>query len=115
MFVELIQKFHPSTHRALTRWLEIPSYVSEKYAESVRANHTHALEHYPAFALASAYDVVHPRAVALSYADVSLEKIRKASRIGIGPEVPASRLRVRMGRKYPIVCVAPEEEDNLAA
>jgi hypothetical protein len=108
MIEELIPQYHPSTHRVLTRWLETGD-------THVRANHLHAAQHYPAFALARAYDVAHPRAIALSYAaDVPLEKIRKASRIGIGPEVPASRLRVRMGRKYPIVFVAPEDQKGEA-
>lgn len=98
-----VQKFHPTVHRALIRWLD----HSDK---DIAAHRSEVLGRYPALALARSLNVAHYRAIDLWYCNAPLEKIAKASRIGIGPEVPASRLRVRMGRKYPIVFVVPEEE-----
>lgn len=110
-----IQKFHPSVRKAVASWLEHAVHSDGAYKEQVAAKKIEAIERYPALALARAFEVAHPRAMALWWCDVPLEKIRKASRIGIGPEVPASRLRVRMGRKYPIVFVAPEDDPTQSA
>jgi hypothetical protein len=101
MIEELIQKFHPSLHRGVRRWLEGDCGYSMRIEMAQR---------YPALALAFACGVAHWRACDLWFIGAPMEKIRKASRIGIGSEIPASRLRIRLGRKYPIVYVAPEDE-----
>lgn len=101
MIEELIENYHPDTRRRLRCWF---------YRDDATSMRIEMAQRYPALALAFAYGVAHWRACDLWFIGAPMEKIRKASRIGIGPEIPASRLRIRMGRKYAIVFVAPDEE-----
>lgn len=110
----LIEKYHPSVRAALHRWVDDVASIEfscEQHRQQTLAAVKRMLEHYPAYAVARAYRVAHPIASGLCFINAPLEKIRKASRIGIGPEVPADRIRVKMGRKYPVMFLANQEAD----
>ncbi len=107
MIDDVLQDFHPSTRRVLKRWLD----CDMKQARVMRFD---MAKRFPAYALSSPSGAAHPRACVLWLCDYPMEKIRKAARIKIGHEVPASRLRIKMGRKWPrVVVVNPNLEDEI--
>ena len=100
-----VEKFHPETRRRLSKWMQSWEHcvVGKHDGYDYGRVGVHTADRYPAFALACAYEVAHPSGIGYWLDGHPLSKVKSSARIDIGPDVPAERLRVRFGRKWPRV------------
>lgn len=99
---KLIDQFDRSCRAGLERWLRDAHQVNNNRLADLAPTCIRMLKEYPALAVASAHHYDLGPAPVMFWARYPLAEVAKRSRLRIGPDVPASALRIRThGGRWP--------------